>query len=68
MGVAPVFQDRGRLACISGSRAFQDRKHFVWCFFRFAGGMPAIRLTICRYKNSRAKKFDPQITQIKKIF
>ncbi|MDR2171280.1 MAG: hypothetical protein LBP59_14140 [Planctomycetaceae bacterium] len=29
------------LACISGSQAFQDRKHFAWCFFRFAGGTPA---------------------------
>ncbi|MDR2169876.1 MAG: hypothetical protein LBP59_07035 [Planctomycetaceae bacterium] len=29
------------LACISGSQAFQDRKHFAWCFVRFAGGTPA---------------------------
>ncbi|MDR2171221.1 MAG: hypothetical protein LBP59_13845 [Planctomycetaceae bacterium] len=31
------------LACTSGSLALQDRKHFAWCFFRFAGGTPAIR-------------------------
>ncbi|MDR2169285.1 MAG: hypothetical protein LBP59_04010 [Planctomycetaceae bacterium] len=24
-----------------GSQAFQDREHFAWCFFRFAGGTPA---------------------------
>ncbi|MDR2170108.1 MAG: hypothetical protein LBP59_08205, partial [Planctomycetaceae bacterium] len=31
-------KDRRRLACISESQAIQDRKHFAWCFFRFAGG------------------------------
>ncbi|MDR2170214.1 MAG: hypothetical protein LBP59_08745 [Planctomycetaceae bacterium] len=31
----------GGLACILGSQAIQDRKHFAWCFFRFAGGTPA---------------------------
>ncbi|MDR2168626.1 MAG: hypothetical protein LBP59_00610 [Planctomycetaceae bacterium] len=31
----------GGLACFSESQALQDRKHFAWCFFRFAGGMPA---------------------------
>ncbi|MDR2172230.1 MAG: hypothetical protein LBP59_18965 [Planctomycetaceae bacterium] len=34
-------QDRGRLACIPGSLALQDRKHFAWCFFRFSGVSPA---------------------------
>ncbi|MDR2172221.1 MAG: hypothetical protein LBP59_18920 [Planctomycetaceae bacterium] len=29
------------LACILGSQALQNRKHFAWCFFRFAGGTPA---------------------------
>ncbi|MDR2171340.1 MAG: hypothetical protein LBP59_14450 [Planctomycetaceae bacterium] len=93
------------LACISGSQALQNRKHFAWCLFRFAGGTPASldrgRLAckrlystanerglisqppclpfgklqarqlrsflIFRYKKSRAKNFDPQITQIKKM-
>jgi hypothetical protein len=31
----------GGLACISGSQTLQDRKHFAWCSFRFAGGTPA---------------------------
>jgi hypothetical protein len=31
------------------------------CFFRFAGGTPAIRWSVIQFKN------DPQITQIKKI-
>jgi hypothetical protein len=25
----------------SGSQAIQDRKHFAWCLFRFAGVSPA---------------------------
>ncbi|MDR2172187.1 MAG: hypothetical protein LBP59_18735 [Planctomycetaceae bacterium] len=28
------------LACISESQTLQNRKHFAWCFFRFASGMP----------------------------
>jgi hypothetical protein len=31
----------GGLVCISESQEFQDRKHFAWCSFRFAGEMPA---------------------------
>ncbi|MDR2172204.1 MAG: hypothetical protein LBP59_18820 [Planctomycetaceae bacterium] len=30
-------KDRRRLVCISGSQAFQDRGHFVWGSFKFAG-------------------------------
>ncbi|MDR2171148.1 MAG: hypothetical protein LBP59_13475 [Planctomycetaceae bacterium] len=29
------------LAYTSGSQALQDRKHFAWCLFRFAGETPA---------------------------
>ncbi|MDR2170204.1 MAG: hypothetical protein LBP59_08695 [Planctomycetaceae bacterium] len=32
-----------RIASDSGSQALQDRKHFAWCFFRFAGGTPALQ-------------------------
>ncbi|MDR2169911.1 MAG: hypothetical protein LBP59_07210 [Planctomycetaceae bacterium] len=38
------------------SPVFQDRKHFAWCFFRFAGETPAILWSVNRFKN------DPLIT------
>ncbi|MDR2171257.1 MAG: hypothetical protein LBP59_14025 [Planctomycetaceae bacterium] len=33
----------GGLACFSGLQVFQDRKHFAWCFVRFASGTPALQ-------------------------
>ncbi|MDR2170050.1 MAG: AAA family ATPase [Planctomycetaceae bacterium] len=52
-----------KIAGISGSQTFQDRKHFAWCFVRFAGGTPVSqdrgRLACTRlYSTANERGFD----------